>query len=238
MMSIWIPFIGTVLGASCVYIFKEKENEMLSRSFSGIAAGVMVSASIFSLLLPALEQSHFLMVVLGIWVGAILMWSLDHFIPHVHFEQEEGKPNHLSRVTKLVLAMVLHNIPEGMAVGIVYASGYKPASIALAIGIALQNFPEGAILSLPFQKYVSKHKAFLIGSLSGIVEPLASLVTIYFSKYLGNYIPFLLSMASGAMLYVVIEKLIPEMAQGKHSNIPTIMFMMGFSLMLVLDQLF
>ena len=239
-LGLLIPFFGTTLGSAVVFFIK---NELLSRCFSGIASGVMVAASIWSLLIPAMNQEkNILVIVLGIFLGALLLLFLDCIVPHMHpgTNDEEGKESHFKKTTKLVFAVTLHNIPEGMAVGIVLAQAIQTGSIyaalALSIGIAIQNFPEGAILSLPLKSNgCSKHKAFLIGSLSGIVEPIFGYVTILFSNWILQCLPFCLSFAAGAMLFVVVEELVPEMAQGKHSNLPTISFLFGFCMMMVLD---
>ncbi|MGN1277143.1 MAG: ZIP family metal transporter [Floccifex sp.] len=248
-LGIWIPFLGTALGAACVYFLKNCTQNM-TRCMSGIASGVMVAASIWSLILPAIEESSylgsfsFIPALVGLWLGVALLLILDHVIPHMHVNnEEEGPKSHLSKTTKLILAVTLHNVPEGMAVGVVFAGVLSQqvelsffGAFALAIGIAIQNFPEGAILSLPLKSQgMTKHKAFVLGALSGIVEPLASIVTILFSKWILVCLPYFLSFAAGAMLYVVVEELVPEMSQGNHSNWPTICFMIGFTLMMVLD---
>ena len=242
-LGLLIPFFGTTLGSACVYFLKNKNNELLSRCFSGIASGVMVAASIWSLLMPAMEQEkNILIIVLGIFLGALLLLFLDCIIPHIHpgTNDEEGKNSHLKKTTKLVFAVTLHNIPEGMAVGVVLAQAIQTgnyfSALALSIGIAIQNFPEGAILSLPLKSNgFSKNKAFLIGALSGIVEPIFGYISILFSNWILQGLPLCLSFAAGAMLFVVIEELVPEMAQGKHSNLPTISFLFGFCVMMVLD---
>ena len=242
-LGLLIPFFGTTLGSACVYFLKNTNNELLSRCFSGIASGVMVAASIWSLLMPAMEQEkNILIIVLGIFLGALLLLFLDCIIPHIHpgTNDEEGKNSHLKKTTKLVFAVTLHNIPEGMAVGVVLAQAIQTgnyfSALALSIGIAIQNFPEGAILSLPLKSNgFSKNKAFLIGALSGIVEPIFGYITILFSNWILQGLPLCLSFAAGAMLFVVIEELVPEMAQGKHSNLPTISFLFGFCVMMVLD---
>ena len=244
-LGLLIPFFGTTLGSACVYFLKNKNNELLSRCFSGIASGVMVAASIWSLLMPAMEQEkNILIIVLGIFLGALLLLFLDCMIPHIHpgTDDEEGKDSHLKKTTKLVFAVTLHNIPEGMAVGGVLAqaiqNGNYFSALALSIGIAIQNFPEGAILSLPLKSNgFSKNKAFLIGALSGIVEPIFGYITILFSNWILQGLPLCLSFAAGAMLFVVIEELVPEMAQGKHSNLPTLFFLLGFCIMMMLDVL-
>ncbi len=205
----------------------------------------MVAASIWSLLMPAMEQEkNILIIVLGIFLGALLLLFLDCIIPHIHpgTNDEEGKNSHLKKTTKLVFAVTLHNIPEGMAVGVVLAQAIQTgnyfSALALSIGIAIQNFPEGAILSLPLKSNgFSKNKAFLIGALSGIVEPIFGYITILFSNWILQGLPLCLSFAAGAMLFVVIEELVPEMAQGKHSNLPTLFFLLGFCIMMMLDVL-
>lgn len=205
----------------------------------------MVAASIWSLLMPAMEQEkNILIIVLGIFLGALLLLFLDCIIPHIHpgTNDEEGKNSHLKKTTKLVFAVTLHNIPESMAVGVVLAQAIQTgnyfSALALSIGIAIQNFPEGAILSLPLKSNgFSKNKAFLIGALSGIVEPIFGYITILFSNWILQGLPLCLSFAAGAMLFVVIEELVPEMAQGKHSNLPTLFFLLGFCIMMMLDVL-
>lgn len=248
---IMIPFLGTVLGAACVFFMKKQMSETLQKILSGFAAGVMVAASVWSLLIPSLEQSKmmgklsFVPAVIGFWLGIMFLLFLDHVIPHLHVgsQESEGPKTKLKKNTMMVLAVTLHNIPEGMAVGVVYAgylSGEQNISImgalALAIGIAIQNFPEGAIVSMPLRSEgVSRKNAFLQGMLSGIVEPLGSLLTILAAGMMVPILPYTLSFAAGAMIYVVVEELIPEMATGKHSNIGTVFFAAGFSLMMILD---
>ena len=252
--SIWIlliPFVGTALGAACVYFLRNGMSSGTSNSLSGFAAGVMVAASIWSLLIPAMDQSSgmgklaFVPAVVGFWAGMMFLFLLDHCIPHVHNNgtEDEGPKSKLKRSTKLVLAITLHNIPEGMAVGVTYAGWLTGSAsislsgaLALAIGIAIQNFPEGAIVSMPLvSSGTSRNKSFLYGILSGIVEPLSAVLTILLASAIVPFMPYLLSFAAGAMLYVVVEELIPEMSSGKHSNLGTIMFAIGFSLMMVLD---
>ena len=244
-LGLLIPFFGTTLGAALVYFLKKKQNEMLSRCFSGIASGVMVAASIFSLLIPALNQEQNVgIIVFGILCGSFLLLGFDKCIPHIHpgTNDEEGVVSSFSKTTKLIFAVTLHNIPEGMAVGIVLANALQTShlmsALALSFGIAIQNIPEGAILSLPLKSEgYSKHEAFIVGSLSGIVEPIFGYLTILFSHYIFQFLPFCLSFAAGAMLFVVVEELVPEMAQGKHSNLPTMCFLFGFCLIMVLDVL-
>lgn len=247
-----IPFIGTSIGAGSVMFMKGNVNERVQRGLIGFAVGVMVAASIWSLLIPAMEQSQsmgmgklsFLPSVVGFWGGVLFLLFLDKVIPHEHMDgEEEGPKSELSHTIKLVLAVVLHNIPEGMAVGAVCMSWYLgisdiafPAVLALAIGMAIQNVPEGAIISMPLQASgISKGKAFLYGVLSGAVEPASALITIVASAIILPVLPFLLSFAAGAMLYVVVEELVPEMSAGSHSNIGVIMFAVGFTLMMTLD---
>lgn len=251
-----IPFAGTVLGSACVFFIRGGLNRKLERGLAGFAAGVMVAASVWGLLVPAMEQSAhlgkfaFFPAFAGFWLGILFLFLLDHIIPHLHREtnQSEGPEISLSRTAKMVLAVTLHNIPEGMAVGVVYAgmlasgtgassSGITSAgALALSLGIAIQNFPEGAIISLPLRaEGVKDIKAFLYGVLSGAVEPIGGFLTILAVGYVTPFLPYCLSFAAGAMLYVVVEELIPEMSQGEHSNIGTLCFAAGFSVMMVLD---
>ena len=249
--GILIPFLGTSLDASCVFFMKRSLSDTVQRALTGFAAGVMVAASVWSLLIPAIERSAdkgklaFLPAVLGFWVGVLFLLALDHIIPHLHAKsgQPEGPKSQLQRTTMMVLAVTLHNIPEGMAVGVVYA-GYlsgdtqitAAGALALSLGIAIQNFPEGAIISLPLRaEGMKKGRAFRDGVLSGVVEPIGAVLTIIAAQLIIPALPYLLSFAAGAMLYVVVEELIPEMSQGKHSNTGTIFFALGFSVMMVLD---
>ncbi len=247
----FIPFIGTTLGASCVFFMKNKLNEMVQRALTGFAAGVMIAASVWSLLIPSLEQAEgmgklsFIPAVVGFLFGMAFLLLLDHIIPHLHMNSDkpEGPKNKLQKTTMLVLAVTLHNIPEGMAVGVVYAglvsgngSITSMGALALALGIAIQNFPEGAIISMPLKAGgVSKQKSFVYGVLSGLVEPIGTIITIMAASLILPALPYLLSFAAGAMIYVVIEELVPEMSQGEHSNVGTIMFAIGFSIMMILD---
>lgn len=251
MMSneIWIgtlvPFLGTILGSAMVFFSKKEIPVRIEKSLLGFAAGIMVSASFFSLLLPALEQAGYIQCALAFLAGILFLLFLDEVIPHVHAitDQEEGIKTPWKKTTKLFFAMTLHNIPEGMAVGVVFAAFLQgqatitfAAALSLAIGIAIQNFPEGAVLSVPMHTQgMSKWKAFLYGSLSGIVEPIGTLLTIAFSQYLTPILPYFLSFAAGAMMYVVVEELIPEAQEGKHSNFGTLCFGIGFAVMMVLD---
>lgn len=246
-----IPFIGTSLGASCVLFMKHELRRSVQRALTGFAAGVMTAASIWSLLIPAMEMAEdkgklaFLPAVIGFWCGILFLLLLDSIIPHLHMnaDKAEGIPSKLARTTMMVLAVTLHNIPEGMAVGIVYAgfmSGSAEMSaggaFALALGIAIQNFPEGAIISMPLHaEGKSKGRAFADGVLSGAVEPIGAALTILFSELFLPIMPYFLSFAAGAMIYVVVEELIPEMSEGEHSNIGVILFSVGFTLMMTLD---
>lgn len=251
MQGLLIPFIGTTLGSACVLFMKNKLNDKVRKALTGFAAGVMVAASIWSLIIPAIEQSSgmgklsFLPAFVGFWCGILFLLTLDETIPHLHLnsDQVEGPKVQLKKTTMLVLAVTLHNIPEGMAVGVVFAGVLSGESeitmmgaMVLAIGIAIQNFPEGAIISMPLKSEgVGKGKAFLYGAASGVVEPIAALLTVLVSGFIIPALPYLLSFAAGAMIYVVVEELIPEMSEGKHSNIGTILFSLGFTVMMMLD---
>ena len=250
-LGIFIPFLGTTAGAACVFFMKKSLGDLVQRSLAGFAAGVMVAASIWSLLIPAIEQSaamgklSFVPAFFGFWFGVLFLLVLDHLIPHLHLgsEQAEGPKSKLARTTMMVLAVTLHNIPEGMAVGVMYAGFLAEnaqitaaSALALSIGIAIQNFPEGAIISMPLRaEGQRKGRAFLGGVLSGVVEPIGAMLTILAAQLVIPVLPYLLSFAAGAMLYVVVEELIPEMSQGKHSNLATVFFAAGFSVMMVLD---
>lgn len=246
-----LPFAGTALGAGCVLFMKRQLGKGVQRALTGFASGVMVAASIWSLLIPAMEQASdkgkfsFLPAVIGFWCGVIFLLLLDSIIPHLHMDADkaEGLPTKLTRTTMMVLAVTLHNIPEGMAVGIVYAGFLSGSSevtaggaFALSLGIAIQNFPEGAIISMPiYAGGKSKGKAFASGVLSGAVEPIGAAFTMLFAGLFLPAMPYLMSFAAGAMLYVVVEELIPEMSQGEHSNVGVLMFSLGFTLMMALD---
>ena len=250
-LGILIPFLGTTLGSACVFFMKKSLSDLVRRSLAGFAAGVMVAASIWSLLIPAIEQSEdlgklsFFPAFIGFWGGVLFLLLLDRLIPHLHVgsEQAEGPKSKLGRTTMMVLAVTLHNIPEGMAVGVVYAgflSGNTQitaaSALALSLGIAIQNFPEGAIISMPLRaEGVRKGRAFLGGVLSSVVEPIGAVLTLLAAQFVIPALPYLLSFAAGAMLYVVVEELIPEMSQGRHSNLGTVFFAVGFSVMMVLD---
>ncbi len=251
LQGLLLPFIGTSLGSGCVLFMKSKLNPLLQRALTGFAAGVMVAASVWSLLIPAMEQSAsmgsfaFVPAAVGFWAGILFLLFLDKTIPHLHMNsvKAEGVKSNLQKTTMLVLAVSLHNLPEGMAVGVVYAgfisgnSGITSAgALALALGIAIQNFPEGAIISMPLKSEgMSKGKAFLYGVLSGAVEPIGAALTILAASFVTPLLPYLLSFAAGAMIYVVVEELIPEMSEGGHSNIGTLLFAAGFTVMMVLD---
>ena len=248
-----LPFLGTALGAAMVFLLRGKMSDLLRKLLLGFASGVMVAASVWSLLMPSLEmaQQHggltWFPAAVGFVLGILFLLLLDTLIPHLHIGSE--KPEGLTRncqwkrTTMLSVAVTLHNIPEGMAVGVILASAMAEGSTismsaawALAIGIAIQNFPEGAILSMPlYSEGMSKGKSFAIGALSGIVEPIASILTMLLIGLISPALPYLLAFAAGAMMYVVIEELIPEAQAEPHSNIPTLGFTAGFVLMMVLD---
>ena len=249
--ALLLPFLGTILGAAGVFFLKGQMNRTLQRSLMGFASGVMVAASIWSLIIPAMEQSEhmgklaFLPAFVGVWGGFLFLLALDHIIPHLHLNSQcpEGTSCGLGKSTMMVLAVALHNLPEGMAVGVVVAgwlSGNESFSaagaLALALGIALQNMPEGAIISMPLSSNGMKRgKAFGYGVLSGVIEPIGAIGTILLASFIVPVLPYLLAFAAGAMLYVVVEELIPEMSEGEHSNIGTVFFAVGFTLMMVLD---
>ena len=249
--GLMLPFIGTTLGSACVFIMRKGMHPQLRRALTGFAAGVMVAASIWSLLIPAMNQAEhmgkwaFVPAAVGFLLGMGFLLALDKIIPHLHMNATvcEGPQCHLKKTTMLVLAVALHNLPEGMAVGVVYAdilSGSGAitlsAALALSLGIAIQNFPEGAIISMPLRSEgVSRGRAFLYGTLSGVVEPIGALLTTWAASLVTPALPYLLSFAAGSMIYVVVEELIPEMSEEPHSNIGTILFAIGFTLMMVLD---
>ena len=248
--GILIPFLGTSLGAAMVFFLKKQISGVVQKALTGFAAGVMVAASFWSLLQPALESSSamgslaFLPASIGFLIGVGFLLLLDVLTPHMHMnKQNEGPKSGFKRTTKLILAVTLHNIPEGMAVGVVYAgllagsSGITAAgALTLALGIAIQNFPEGAIVSMPLlAEGMQKKKTFWMGVLSGAVEPVAAMITILAAGLVTPVMPYFLAFAAGAMMYVVVEELIPEMSEGKHSNTGTIMFSLGFVVMMILD---
>ena len=246
-----VPFLGTSLGAAGVFFMRDRLNIHVEKALQGFASGVMAAAAVWSLLIPAMEQSAqlgklaFVPAAVGFWLGTLFLLLLDHIIPHLHrfTDVAEGPKSRLRRTTMMVLAVTLHNIPEGMAVCVVYAGWLEGgagitsgAAFALALGIALQNFPEGAIISMPLRaEGERKGKAFLNGVLSGAVEPVGAVLTILFASQIVPALPYLLAFAAGAMMYVVVEELIPEMSSGEHSNTGVIMFALGFTLMMVLD---
>ncbi len=250
LQGVLLPFLGTSLGAAMVFILKSEISEKLQKVLTGFAAGVMVAASFWSLLNPAIEASapmgklSFIPAAVGFLIGILFLLALDLLTPHMHMDmQSEGPESKLKSTTKLILAVTLHNIPEGMSVGVVYAGWLSgnagvtaTGALVLAIGIAIQNFPEGAIVSMPLRAQgMPKSKTFLYGVLSGVVEPLAALLTILAAGAITPLLPYFLAFAAGAMMYVVVEELIPEMSTGEHTNIDTIAFSLGFVLMMVLD---
>ena len=250
-LGIAIPFLGTTLGAAMVFVLKGEMKPRLQKSLLGFASGVMIAASVWSLLIPAMEMTKasggvvWLPAVAGFLIGIGFLLLLDTTIPHLHMDSDhpEGRPSKLGKSLMLVLAVTLHNIPEGMAVGVVLAGMLSGGSVitaagafALAVGIAIQNFPEGAIISMPLiGSGLSKGKAFLYGFLSGVVEPIGAILTILLTQLVTPVLPYILSFAAGAMIYVVVEELIPEAQAGEHTNIGTIGTAIGFALMLFLD---
>ena len=250
-LGIMIPFIGTVLGSGMVFFMKNKMNNKVEKLLLGFASGVMIAASVWSLLIPSIEMAEeqgklgWIPAAVGFLLGMTFLLVLDSLIPHMHLNNEkpEGVKSKLKKTTMLVLAVTLHNIPEGMAVGVVFAgvlmgnSGMTIAgALTLAIGIAIQNFPEGAIISMPLKSEgESKLKSFGHGALSGIVEPISAIITILLTNIVVPILPYLLAFAAGAMMYVVVEELIPESQSGEHSNIGTIGVAIGFVIMMILD---
>ena len=250
--GLFLPFLGTTLGAAGVFMMKDRMNDNLQRTLSGFAAGVMTAAAVWSLILPAIEQSEHMgkaavmPVLVGFWAGIMFLMMLDRLIPHFHIgeNQAEGPKSSLKKTTMMVLAVALHNLPEGMAVGASYAEGLfnhntvAAGAFTLSLGIALQNFPEGAIISMPLRSEgMSKKKAFLFGALSGVVEPVAAILTMLAAAAVAPVLPYLLSFAAGAMIYVVVEDLVPEMNCGcDHWNMGAVVFSLGFTLMIVLDH--
>ncbi len=252
-LGLLLPFAGTTLGAACVFLMKKSIPSLVQKTLTGFAAGVMVAASVWSLLVPSIEMTGkegFMSVVpaiAGFMAGILFLLLLDTIVPHQHIDskQSEGPRSHLSKTAKLVFAITLHNIPEGMAVGVALAgamehNSYMPmaGAVALSIGIAIQNFPEGAIVSMPLRSAGnSRKKSFMMGALSGIVEPIGAILTIMLASFILPILPYLLAFAAGAMFYVVVEELIPETQEGRHSNMGTIGFAVGFMLMMALDVL-
>ena len=249
--GIMLPLLGTALGSSCVLFMKKTINRLLQRMLAGFAAGVMTAASILSLLIPSIEQSEymgkmaFIPVAAGFWFGILFLLFLDRTVPHLHMNSSraEGPKTNLRRTTMLVLAVALHNLPEGMAVGVVYGGWLSGkagitamGALTLSLGIAIQNFPEGAIISMPLRaEGISKGKSFLYGALSGAVELVGAILTMLAAKFIIPFLPYLLSFAAGSMIYVVVEELIPEMSEGEHSNAGTVLFAVGFTVMMALD---
>lgn len=252
-IGLLLPFLGTTLGAACVFLIRKGVPPRLQKLLTGFAAGVMVAASVWSLLIPSIEMTgkegfmSIIPAIAGFLAGIIFLLFLDEVIPHQHIDsnESEGPKSHISKTAKLVFAITLHNIPEGMAVGVALAaamghSSYLPmtGAVALSLGIAIQNFPEGAIVSMPLRSAGNtKWKSFLMGTLSGVVEPVGAIITILLASIVLPILPYLLSFAAGAMMYVVVEELIPETQEGKHSNSGTIGFAAGFLLMMALDVL-
>lgn len=250
-VGLLLPFLGTTLGAACVFFMKGQMKTLVQKMLLGFASGVMVAASVWSLLIPAMDMSEemgkyaFIPAAAGFLLGILFLLGMDRAVPHLHMGAEcaEGPKCSLKKTTMLVLAVTLHNIPEGMAVGVVFAGMLSQnteitvaGAFALSVGIAIQNFPEGAIISMPLKSEgTGKGKAFLYGMLSGAVEPVAAVITILLAGFITPVLPYLLSFAAGAMLYVVVEELIPEASEGEHSNIGTIGFAAGFVLMMILD---
>ena len=251
LQGVFIPFLGTVLGAGFVFFLKGEMPRTVQRALTGFAAGVMTAASVWSLLIPAMDQAEhlgkwaFLPAFIGLWIGVLFLLGLDKLIPHLHMNSDcpEGRSCGLGKSTMLVFAVALHNLPEGMAVGVLLAgwlSGNEAISsaavLALAVGIAIQNMPEGAIISLPLKSQGMKSgRAFLLGAASGAVEPVGAVLTLLLAGILTPVLPYVLAFAAGAMLYVVVEELIPEMSEGDHSNIGVVFFTVGFSVMMMLD---
>ena len=250
-VGLLLPFLGTTLGAACVFFMKGQMKPLVQKMLLGFASGVMVAASVWSLLIPAMDMSEemgkyaFIPAAAGFLLGILFLLGMDRAVPHLHMGAEcaEGPKCSLKKTTMLVLAVTLHNIPEGMAVGVVFAGMLSQnteitvaGAFALSVGIAIQNFPEGEIISMPLKSEgTGKGKAFLYGMLSGAVEPVAAVITILLAGFITPVLPYLLSFAAGAMLYVVVEELIPEASEGEHSNIGTIGFAAGFVLMMILD---
>lgn len=249
--GVMIPFLGTTAGAACAFFLRNELKETVQKALLGFASGVMVAASVWSLLIPSMEMAEgmgrlsFFPAAAGMLCGIAFLLLMDRVVPHLHMDSDvsEGLPAPLKKTTMLVLAVTLHNIPEGMAVGVVLAGALMGESevslagaLALSVGIAIQNFPEGAIISLPLRSAgETRGKAFYHGTLSGAVEPVAAILTILLARFIEPVLPYLLSFAAGAMLYVVVEELVPESAQGEHSNIGTIGFAVGFVIMMALD---
>jgi len=251
LIGLFIPFLGTMLGSAMVFLMRDKINNRVEKLLLGFAAGVMIAASVWSLLIPSIEMTEqqgkvaWLPAVIGFLLGIVFLLALDSFIPHLHLKNEEpeGVKSKLKKTTMMMLAVTLHNVPEGMAIGVTFAGAVFgntgitiTGAIVLAIGIAIQNFPEGAIIAMPLKSEgISKPKAFLYGTLSGIVEPIGAILTMLLTHVIVPLLPYLLSFAAGAMIYVVVEELIPESQTGEHCNIGTIGVAIGFAIMMILD---
>ncbi len=250
-LGLLIPFLGTTLGAATVFLMKNKMNVTVEKLLLGFASGVMIAASVWSLLIPSIDMAESQNIIswipasVGFLLGILFLLVLDSIVPHLHLHSDkpEGIKAKIKKTTMLVFAVTLHNIPEGMAVGVTFAGALignagitMAGAFALAIGIAIQNFPEGAIISMPLKSEgTSKFKAFIYGTLSGIVEPIGAIITILLTNAVVPILPYLLSFAAGAMIYVVVEELIPEAQSGEHSNIATIGVAIGFVIMMILD---
>ncbi len=250
-LGVFIPLIGTSLGSACVFFLKGEISNKLQKVLLGFAAGVMVAASVWSLLIPAMDMSadmgklSFIPALIGFLLGMGFLLLMDSVIPHLHVgsNEPEGKKSQLQKTTMLLFAVAIHNFPEGAACGAIFAGVLTgntdvtmAGAIALSVGIAIQNIPEGAIISMPLRSHnVSKGKCFLYGVLSGVVEPIGAIITIMLASLVTPILPYMLSFAAGAMIYVVVEELIPETSEGAHSNLGTIAFAIGFSVMMVLD---
>ena len=253
-IGLLIPFLGTIFGSGMVFLLKDKINKKTEKILLGFAAGVMIAATVWSLLIPSIDMAkeqnliEWIPASIGFILGILFLLTLDSIIPHMHLDKEkpEGIKAKIKKTTMLVLAVTLHNIPEGMAVGVVFAGAIAgnnrislAGAFALSIGVAIQNFPEGAIISMPLKEEgIHKTKAFIYGALSGIVEPIAAIFTILLSNIAIIILPYLLAFAAGAMMYVVVEELIPESQMGEHSNIGTIGVAIGFVIMMILDIAF
>lgn len=250
LLGVMIPFVGTSLGAACVFLLKKSMKQEIQKGLLGFAGGVMVAASVWSLLIPAMDMSEhmgklaFIPAAVGFLIGIAFLLAIDKLVPHLHMDKNkpEGPRSTLAKSTMMMLAVTIHNIPEGASVGIVLAAAADSntpitimSALALSIGIALQNFPEGAIISLPLKEEAGKGKAFLYGMLSGIVEPIAAVITIFLSSHIEGILPYMLAFAAGAMIYVVVEELVPEAAEGEQSDVGTIGFAIGFVIMMIMD---
>lgn len=250
-IGLLIPFVGTTVGAASVFFLKREISPLLQRIFTGFAAGVMIAASVWSLLIPAIEMCEdmgrmsFAPALAGLLAGVFLLLPIDNFIPQLYMgsDKPEGAKSSLGRNAMMMLAVTIHNLPEGAACGAIFAGVLNGdgavtmvGAISLAVGIAIQNFPEGAIISLPLRSEGnSRLKSFVLGTLSGAVEPMGALVALLLANIITPILPYMLAFAAGAMVYVVVEELIPEASQGEHSNVGTISFAIGFALMMVLD---